>query len=53
MEENNMLRKLTALLLAALLLLSLPAALADSLLDTVMARGKVIIATEGAWAPWT
>ena len=48
-----MLRKLTALLLAALLLLSLPAALADSLLDTVMARGKVIIATEGAWAPWT
>ena len=48
-----MIRKLTALLLACFLVLSLPAALADDLLGTVMQRGKVIIATEGAWAPWT
>ena len=48
-----MIRKLTALLLACFLVLSVPAALADDLLGTVMQRGKVIIATEGAWAPWT
>ena len=48
-----MLRKLTALILACFLVLSVPAALADDLLGTVMQRGKLIIATEGAWAPWT
>lgn len=48
-----MLRKLTAILLAALLLLSLPVALADDLLDTVMKRGEIKIGTEGNWAPWT
>ena len=48
-----MLRKLTALFVACILLLSVPAALADDLLATVLGRGKVIIATEGAWAPWT
>ena len=48
-----MLRKLTAFFIACILLLSVPAALADDLLATVLNRGKVIIATEGAWAPWT
>ncbi len=48
-----MLKKLTAILMACLLLLSAPAALADGLMDTVMQRGSLIIATEGAWAPWT
>lgn len=48
-----MLRKLTALLIACILLLSVPAALADDLLATVLQRGRVIVATEGAWAPWT
>lgn len=45
-------KKIIALLLAALLLLG-AAALADDLLDEVKARGSVVIATEGAWAPWT
>ena len=48
-----MLRRLTALFLACFLLLSVPAALADDLLDAVMKNGAVVIATEGAWAPWT
>ena len=48
-----MIRKLTALLLACFLLLSLSAALADDLLAAVMQRGKITIATEGTWAPWT
>ena len=48
-----MLRKLTALFLACVLALSAASALADDLLAAVLQRGKVIIATEGAWAPWT
>ena len=48
-----MLRRLTALFLACFLLLSVPAALADDLLDAVMKNGAMVIATEGAWAPWT
>ena len=48
-----MLRRLTALLLALSMLFTLTAALADDLLDTVIARGKLIIGTEGNWAPWT
>lgn len=48
-----MLKKLTALLLAVLMLLSVSAALADDLLDTVMKRGEIKIGTEGNWAPWT
>ena len=48
-----MLRKLTALFLACFLLLSLPTALADDLLGAVMQKGKLTIATEGTWAPWT
>ena len=48
-----MLRKLTALFVACILLLSVPAALADDLLATVLNRGKLTIATEGEWAPWT
>ncbi|MBQ6595590.1 MAG: transporter substrate-binding domain-containing protein [Clostridia bacterium] len=45
-------RKLTALLLTALLFLT-SCALAEDLLDTVKERGGIIIATEGAWSPWT
>ena len=45
-------KKIVALLLAALLALG-TAALAEDLLETVKARGSVVIATEGAWAPWT
>ena len=46
-------RKLIAFLLTLTLIFSMSAALADDLLDTVTARGKLIIGTEGNWAPWT
>ena len=45
-------KQLIAVLLSLILLVSLTA-LADDLLDEVKGRGKLIIATEGAWAPWT
>lgn len=48
-----MLRKLTAVLLTLSLLFSLSIAFADDLLDNVKAAGKIVIATEGDWAPWT
>ena len=47
-----MMKRIIALALAALLALG-AVALADDLLDEVKGRGKLIIATEGAWAPWT
>lgn len=47
-----MLKKLSCALLAALMLLTFALAEED-LLSTVQTRGSVIIATEGAWSPWT
>lgn len=46
-------KKLLAALLALTLALGMTAALAEDLLETIQARGSVIIATEGAWSPWT
>ena len=46
-------KKIIALFLALLLVLSLQAATAEDLLDQIQARGTLIIATEGNWVPWT
>ena len=47
-------KKLMALLLAALLVLGSVSALADGdLLAQIQERGTLIIATEGNWSPWT
>lgn len=46
-------KRLIAVLLALALLCSAAAALADDFWDQVKARGKVIVATEGDWSPWT
>ena len=45
-------KKLTALLLA-LLMLAASAAMADSALEQIQAKGTLVIATEGCWSPWT
>ncbi len=49
-------KKTLSLILAALLLLSMVACApkeAGDLLETIQARGKIIVAMEGTWAPWT
>ena len=48
-------KKIMAVLLAAILLccLSLTAFAQDDLLSMIRSRGKIIIATEGNWSPWT
>ncbi|MBO7671118.1 MAG: transporter substrate-binding domain-containing protein [Oscillospiraceae bacterium] len=46
-----MIRRILTVALALSLLVSL--ALADDLLETIKARGEIIVATEGMWAPWT
>ena len=47
-------KKLIAALTALMMLLAATAALADGdLLETIQSRGKLVIATEGAWSPWT
>ena len=46
-------KKTIFIIICILLTLLCAAALADDLLETVKARGSVVIATEGAWAPWT
>lgn len=46
-------KKTIAMILALVLALSAAALAEGGLLDAVKARGSVIIATEGAWAPWT
>ena len=48
-----MLKRLTAVFLACIMIFSLSAALADDLLGTVIQRGTLKIGTEGNWAPWT
>ena len=45
-------KKLIAVLLA-LLMLTASAAMADSALETIQAKGTLVIATEGCWSPWT
>ena len=44
-------KKILSLILVLTLLV--PAALAADLMDEVKERGSVIVATEGAWSPWT
>lgn len=51
MKRRNML--LTLALLAALLLAVCPASAEGDLLEEIRSRGEIIVATEGAWAPWT
>ena len=45
-------KKLAAVLLAVLMLTA-SAAMADSALETIQAKGTLTIATEGCWSPWT
>ena len=46
--------KWLAIALAALLVWTVPAALAeDDLLADIQSRGEMVVATEGAWTPWT
>lgn len=52
-EERNM-KKWTALVLAMAVFLGSMAAVAEGdLLSSIKERGKLIIATEGNWSPWT
>lgn len=46
-------KKAIALLLTLCLAAFMTAAVAEDQLETVQARGKIIFATEGNWAPWT
>ena len=46
-------KKLIAILMALAVVLSLTAYAENDLLEDVKARGSVVIATEGAWSPWT
>lgn len=46
-------KRLIAMLLAIVLMLALNAFAENDLLETVKARGSLVIATEGAWSPWT
>lgn len=45
-------KKLIAVLLV-LLMLTASAAMADSALEAIQAKGALVIATEGCWSPWT
>ena len=45
-------KKLMAVLLAVLMLTA-SAAMADSALEKIQAKGTLVIATEGCWSPWT
>lgn len=46
-------KKIIAMLTALALMLCLAAAAETDLLEDVQSRGSIIIATEGAWSPWT
>ena len=48
-----MLRRLTATLLALVLVLAFAATAETELLNDIQSRGSLVIATEGAWSPWT
>ena len=45
-------KKLIAVFLA-LMMLTASAAMADSALEKIQAKGSLVIATEGCWSPWT
>ena len=47
-----MMKKWMSMLLTLALLVVSPLALADELSD-IQAKGEIVVATEGAWAPWT
>ena len=46
-------KKLIAILMALAIALTLTAVAENDLLEDVKGRGSVVIATEGAWSPWT
>ena len=46
-------KQLIAVLLSLILLVSLTALAENDLLEDVQSRGSLVIATEGAWSPWT
>ena len=46
-------KKLTAVFLAALMLLTAAAAVAETGLEKIRGKGTLTIATEGVWSPWT
>ena len=46
-------KQLIAVLLSLTLLVSLTALAENDLLEDVQSRGSLVIATEGAWSPWT
>lgn len=46
-------KKWICLLLTVIFALGLNAALSEDLLDAIRQKGEAVIATEGAWAPWT
>ena len=48
-----MIRRLTAILMIVVILLAAAAAAEGDLLSDIQSRGKLVIATEGAWSPWT
>lgn len=51
--KEEIMKKLIAMLMALALMLTLTAYAENDLLEDVRARGSVVIATEGAWSPWT
>lgn len=56
MKKGTRMKKIASLLLAATLLLSVPVSCGgknDDLLENVRKKGKLTIAMEGTWAPWT
>lgn len=56
MKKGTRMKKIASLLLAAALLLSVPVSCGgknDDLLENVRKKGKLTIAMEGTWAPWT
>ncbi len=46
-------KKLVSLLLCLTLALCAASARADDLLESIRQKGEIVVATEGAWAPWT
>lgn len=52
-ELRMMMKRLLALCLAGLMLVSAAALAEDDLLARIQKRGSIVIATEGNWAPWT
>ena len=48
-----MIRRLTVALMALIMILTATACAEGDLLNDIQSKGEVVIATEGAWSPWT